>query len=180
MEESSSLVKELANAVVSEPRELGGELSSSHLSPTDRTKLTNSNVPRNLDSKLPHLEDSQRQDLKKLLQECKDLFSDVPSRTDQIYHDVDVGDAAAVKQHPHRLNPSKQKFLKEEIKYLLENDFIEPSSSSWSSPCILVPKPDGSYHMCTDYKKVKNVTKTDTFPILRMTNVSTKLEKPSV
>ena len=55
-----------------------------------------------------------------------------------------VSDAAPVKQHPYRLNPSKQQYLKNEIKYLLENDFIEPNSSSWSSPYILVPKPDGS------------------------------------
>ena len=50
----------------------------------------------------------------------------------------------------------------------MENDFIEPSKSNWSSPCILVPKPDGTYRMCTDYRKVNNVTKSDTFPIPRM------------
>ena len=55
---------------------------------------------RNLDSKLPHLEESQCQDLEKLLQVFKDLFLDVPSRTDQIYHDKDVGDAASIEQHP--------------------------------------------------------------------------------
>ena len=81
---------------------------------------------------------------------------------------MDVGNTDPVKQHPYRLYPSKQQYLKEEIKYLLDNDFIEPSNSSWSSPCILVPKPDGTYRMCTDYRKVINVTKTDTFPISRM------------
>ena len=90
------------------------------------------------------MEESQHKDLKKLLQEYKDLFPDVPSRTDQIYHDVHVSDTAPVKEHPYSLNPSKQQYLKNEIKYLPENDFIEPNSSSWSSPCILVPKPDRS------------------------------------
>ncbi|PFX21819.1 Transposon Ty3-I Gag-Pol polyprotein [Stylophora pistillata] len=66
------------------------------------------------------------------------------------------------------LNPRKQQYLEEEMKYLLENNFIEPSSSSWSSLCLLVPKPDGGYRMCTDYRKVNSVTKTDTFPIPRM------------
>lgn len=101
----------------------------------------------------------------------------MPSRTKQIYHDVDVGDAAPIKQHPYRLNPRKHQYLKEEIKYLLENDFIEPSSSSWSSPCLLVPKPDGSYRMCTDYRKVNSVTKTDTFPIPRMDDCIDKVGK---
>ena len=51
---------------------------------------------------------------------------------------------------------------------MLDNDFIEPSQSEWSSPCILVPKPDGTFCMCTDYRKVNSVTKTDTFPIPRI------------
>ena len=51
---------------------------------------------------------------------------------------------------------------------MLDNDFIEPSQSEWSSPCILVPKPDGTFRMCTDYRKVNSITKTDTFPIPRI------------
>lgn len=179
VERDNNVVKEPlnVNVVISEPEDLSSEFSSSHLSPTDASKLTNSDVLKNLDSKLSHLEESQRQDLQKLLEKYSDLFPDVPSRTNQIYHDVDVGDAAPVKQHPYRLNPRKQQYLKEEVKYLLENDFIEPSSSSWSSPCILVPKPDGSYRMCTDYRKVNSVTKTDTFPIPRMDDCIDKLGK---
>ena len=73
-----------------------------------------------------------------------------------------------MKQHPYRMNPVKQPILREEVQYLLDNDFIEPSRSEWSSPCILVPKPDGTFRMCTDYHKVNSVTKTDTFPIPRI------------
>ena len=66
------------------------------------------------------------------------------------------------------MNPVKQQILREEVQYLLDNDFIEPSQSEWSFPCILVPKPDGTFSMCTDYRKVNSVTKTDTFPIPRI------------
>ena len=122
-----------------------------------------------MDDKLAHLPPSHRKGLKKILQECEELFPDVPSRTNVIYHNVDVvNDASPIKQHPYRLSPAKQKSLKDKIQYLLENDLIEPSKSNCSSPCILVPKPDGSYRMCTDYRKVNNVTKSDTFPIPRM------------
>ena len=93
----------------------------------------------------------------------------IPSRTDKIYHDVDtIEGSKPVKQHPYRMNPVKQQYLREEVQYLLDNDFIEPSQSEWSSPCILVPKPDGTFRMCTDYRKVNSVTKTDTFPIPRI------------
>ena len=61
------------------------------------------------------------------------------------------------------MNPLKQKYLhEEEVKYLLE---IEPRQSNYSSLCILVPKSNGTYRMCTDYRKVNSVTKTASFPI---------------
>ena len=131
-------------------------------------RLQNSDILQNLDSKLAHLQPSQQQDVKELLHEYKHLFGDVPTQTNIMSHDVDVGDAQPVKQHPYRLNPTKAKYLHEEVQYLLDNDFIEPSKSNWSSPCILVPKPDGSYRMCTDYRKVNTLTKTDSFPIPRI------------
>ena len=63
------------------------------------------------------------------------------------------------------MNPVKQQILRDEVQYLLDNDFIEPSQSEWRSPCILVPKPDGTFGMCMDYCKVNSITKTDTFLI---------------
>ena len=42
--------------------------------------------------------------------------------------------------------------------------------------CILVPKPDGTYRMCTDYRKVNNFSKTDYFPIPRMDDCIDKIE----
>ena len=66
------------------------------------------------------------------------------------------------------MNPVKQQYPKDKVQYLLDNDFIEPSQSEWCSPCFLVQKPDGLFRMCTDYRKVTSVTKTDTFPIPRI------------
>ncbi len=51
------------------------------------------------------------------------------------------------------------------MKYLVENGLAVPSSSAWSSPCLLVPKPDGSHRFCTDYRKVNAITKPDSFPL---------------
>ena len=73
------------------------------------------------------------------------------------------------------MNRTKQKCLKEEIQYLLNNYFIELSQREWSSPCILVPKPDGTYRMYTDNRNVNNLSKTDTFPIPRMDDCIDKI-----
>ena len=66
------------------------------------------------------------------------------------------------------MNAIKLQYLREEIQYLMDNEFIESSQSDWSSPCIIVPKPDGTFRMCIDYRKVNSMTKTDSFPVPRM------------
>ena len=77
--------------------------------------------------KLSHLDQTQRNELKMLILEYEHLFPDIPTRTDQIYHDVDTEGSKPIKQHPYRMNPMKLQYLREEVQYLLDNDFIEPS-----------------------------------------------------
>ena len=131
-------------------------------------KLTNSDILCNISKKLEHLNSDQEKDLIRLIKLYSSLFPDVPSRTNKIFHDVDVGDSSPIKQHPYRLNPLKLKQMKSETDYMLKHGIIECSFSAWSSPCILVPKSDGSYRFCTDFRKVNSVTKTDSYPIPRV------------
>lgn len=57
---------------------------------------------------------------------------------------------------------------REVVQYLLDNGLARPSNSSWASPCILVRKPDSTFRLCTDFRKVNNVTKADSFPLPRI------------
>ncbi|KAK3580497.1 hypothetical protein CHS0354_001095 [Potamilus streckersoni] len=92
--------------------------------------------------------------IEQLLLEYDHLFPDVPTRTNKIYHDVEIVNSKPVKQHPYRIKPLKQKCLKKkEIQNLLENDFIKPSKSVWSSTCIFV---------------LNKFTKTDSFRLPRI------------
>ena len=168
----------VVNTVPQESNVFEHEVNSDFIDKSDPgpSKLENSDILRNLNNKLSHLEPSQQEELKQLIHEYEHLFPDIPTRTDKIYHDVIVENSKPIKQHPYRMNPLKQKYLQDEVKYLLENDFIEPSQSNYSSPCILVPKSNGTYRMCTDYRKVNSVTKTDSFPIPRIDDCVEKLE----
>ncbi len=96
------------------------------------------------------------------------LFSDVPTRTHVIEHDIDVGMAQPVKQHPYRVNPIKKTLLQKKVDYLLAYNLAEPSFSYWSSPCILLSKSDNSYRFCTDCRKLNSLTKPDCFPLPRI------------
>ena len=112
------------------------------------SKLKNSDILKDLDQKLSHLSSDKRLELKQLILEYEHLFLGISSKNDKIYHDVElIYGSKPLKEHPYRMNPVKQQILREEVQYLLDSDFIEPSQSKWSSPCILVPTPDGKFRM---------------------------------
>ena len=131
-------------------------------------KLQNSQILNDLGTKLSHLPLVQRKKLAEVITQYREVFPDVPSKTNLIEHDVDVGDSAPIKQHPYRVSPMKKELLDKEVQYMLKNDIIEESQSNWSSPCILVPKHDGGFRFCTDFRKVNDKTKSDSFPIPRI------------
>lgn len=89
----------------------------------------------------------------------------MPSQTHVLQNDIDVGDNMPIKQHPYRVNPEKRQRLRNQVNYMLSHGIAEPSISSWSSPCLLAIKSDGSDRFCTDFRKVSNVTKPDCHPL---------------
>ena len=117
-------------------------------------KLQNSQILNDLGTKLSHLPLVQRKELAEVITQYREVFPDVPSKTNLIEHDVDVGDSAPIKQHPYRVSPMKKELLDKEVQYMLKNDIIEESQSNWSSPCILVPKHDGGFRFCTDFQDI--------------------------
>ena len=96
-------------------------------------------------------------------------ISDVPSETNVLEHDIDVGDVKPIKRHAYRTNPEKRTLFRREVEYMLKHGIAEPSNSSWSSPCILVPKVNTtSPRFCSDFRKLNSVTKPDSYPLPRV------------
>lgn len=140
--------------------EIGCGIESSSVS-TVQGRLKNSEMLANLDSCFLHLPFSQRTDVINLINCYVSLFSDVPSQTHVLQHDIDVGDNDPIKQHPYRVNPEKRQRLQNQVDYMLLHGIAEFSTSSWSSPCLLAIKSDGTDRFFTDFRKVNNVTKPD-------------------
>ena len=57
-------------------------------------KLQNSQNLNDLDTKLSHLPSVQKKELAEVITQYREVFPDVPSKTNLIEHDVDVGDSA--------------------------------------------------------------------------------------
>ena len=61
-------------------------------------KLQNSQNLNDLGRRMSHLPTVQRKEL--AIIQYREVFPDVPNKTNLIEHDVDVGDSAPIKQHP--------------------------------------------------------------------------------
>ena len=131
-------------------------------------RLANSKIMANLSSYLSHLSTEKCTEVVQLITEYSMLFNDTPTRTSVIEHDIVVSDPAPIRQHPYRVNAAKRSAMKKEVQYLLDNKLARPSSSAWSSPCLLVPKSDDTPRFCTDFRKVNAVTVPDSYPLPRM------------
>ena len=85
-------------------------------------KLKNSDVLKKFQTeKLSHLDPVKQEEMMQLVFQFVQLFLDTPSQIDQVFHDVDVGAATPIKQHPYRVNQLKLKVIREEVAYMLEN-----------------------------------------------------------
>lgn len=131
-------------------------------------RLANSEILQTLPSFLTNLSKTQKHDVIKVIHDFPMLFGDIPSQTNVLQHDIKITCDCPIRQHAYRVNSTKRSVMKTEVEYLLKNDLAEPSFSPWSSPCLLVPKPDCTFRFCTDYRKVNSVTVPDSYPLPRM------------
>ena len=103
-----------------------------------------------------------------VLAEYSDVFSDKEDPhgccdTESIT--IDTEGHPPIRQRAYRTPLAKRKIIEEEVEKMLKDDVIQPSSSPWSSPVTLVPKPDGSTRFCVDYRQLNKVTRKDRYPL---------------
>lgn len=134
--------------------------------PSHHDSLSNSYILNNL-SQYIELSSQQLSDLAIMFSQYPSVISDTPGYCTYLYHDVKLVATcqSPIRQSPYRLNPMKREIMEKEVTYLLNNNLAEPSMSPWPSSCLLVSKSDGSYRLCTDYRKVNRVTIRDSYPL---------------
>jgi hypothetical protein len=67
--------------------------------------------------------------------------------------------------------------VKKQLKHLLEQGVIRPSTSPCGSPIIMVPKKDGSWRMCIDYRALNKITIKNRYPLPRIDDLLDQLQQ---
>ena len=117
------------------------------------------------------LTDDQQHHLCNLLLEFQDIFPRGPhdlGRTRVTKHKINTGDASPVCQHPRRLPFAQWEEAFKAAEEMYAQGIIEPSASPWASPVVLLKKKEGSTRFCVDYQKLNELTKKDSYPLLRI------------
>lgn len=116
----------------------------------------------------------EKSQLDALVKKYFELQGDKIGCTSLVEHKI-VTDSEPIKQRAYRVSPAMQRHIDEAVQSMLEEGVIEPSQSAWSSPVLLVPKKDGKYRFCVDYRRLNRVSKKDAYPLPYMNSILDKL-----
>lgn len=70
--------------------------------------------------------------------------------TDLLQMHIDTDGAIPVKQTPTRMPFAVRQEVARQLRVMQETGVIQPSSSPWASPVVIVKKRDGSHRFCVD------------------------------
>ena len=111
------------------------------------------------------------EELKQMLLAYHHIFSveeDEHRETALVQLNIDTGDAFSKRQSPRRIPFAVRREVPQLLEKMQNKQVIQPSSSPWASPMVLVRKKDGSLRFRVDYHKLNKVTKADTSPLPRI------------
>lgn len=115
-----------------------------------------------------NLNNSERNRLNILLDQHKEIFAENREATPFAEHTIKLTDETPISVPPYRLSPFKREVLRKEIDKMLEDDVIEECESAYAAPVVLVPKKDGKFRVCVDYRRLNSVTIPDRYPLPRI------------
>ena len=115
-------------------------------------------------------DENQKKELLSLLWEYSDIFlkkGDKLKCTDVLEFKIKLKEGTQpFKAKPYRSNPKLCKEITKEIQKLLEDGIIRHSTSNFTSPILLVLKPDGSYRPVIDYRLLNSKCIKDNMPMI--------------
>uniref|UniRef100_A0AAV1TU92 Reverse transcriptase n=2 Tax=Peronospora matthiolae TaxID=2874970 RepID=A0AAV1TU92_9STRA len=92
--------------------------------------------------------------------------------------DIDVGGAAPIAQRVRPVAPKYREKLSDLIKGLLADKIVQPSTSTWASPIVVIIKKNGvDIRLCIDYRRVNQLTRLMVYPMPLISDLLEDLDK---
>ncbi|XP_070179133.1 uncharacterized protein [Littorina saxatilis] len=123
----------------------------------------------------PELTDSQRNDVKLLGGKFGKALTDLPGNTQLEEFSANLLVSKPVFVRPRPIPYSQTEAVKREVEAMLKMGVIEPVSSPYNAPIVLVKKKDGKVRFCIDYRQLNRVTVFDGEPLPNVDELFSRL-----
>ena len=119
--------------------------------------------------------------MRELVYKYKDVFPVKLKGANEVRADmpevVPTVPGASIPNRPaYRYSPFEAAEIERQVQELLEQGLIEPSTSPYGAPVLLVKKPDGSWRFCVDYRALNKNTVRNSYPLPRIDDLLDKLQ----
>jgi hypothetical protein len=95
----------------------------------------------------------------------------------EIQHEIHLQhDAPLPNIGMYRMSTIEMEEIKKQVQELLNQGVIRPSTSPCGSPIVLVPKKDGTWRMCVDYRALNKITVKNRYPLPRIDDLLDQLK----
>ena len=116
----------------------------------------------------PKLSRGQLSQVNEVISNFPDVFSDIPGCTSTFSHKIHLTSNIPVHRKPYPVPHHLQASFDDEIEKMIQLGVIEPSTSPYCSPSVLIKKPDNTWRFCVDYRALNDVSLFDAEPMPRM------------
>ena len=141
--------------------------------PSDTSSDTDDEIPQ-INTSNSKLTAEEVAELIAFLLKNKNVFAstlDKLGHSTEFYHTIETGQAKPIALRFYRTSPKIQQQIDNQIEDLLRHGIIQPSTSAWASPVVMVKKTDGSYRLAIDYRALNKCSEPRNYPAPRLSDI---------
>ena len=97
--------------------------------------------------------------------------------TDSVECEINLSNETPVRTKLKDRSPVEEYIIGKLVTDMKRRGVIQPSSSPWASPILLVDKKNGKIRFCVDYRRLNKVTIKDAYPLPKMSDILNSMGK---
>lgn len=154
------------------------QINGQEVKPQNRTRSTQNG--HNADTQIPlhgisDLNQNEQLKLKQFLEHELQVFKRLKGTCKVGEHRIRMKHDRPITARYLPRNPAMQAIIDKELDDLLNAGQIEPSTSPYSAPIVLVRKKQGTYRLCIDYRQLNEHSIKDAYPLPQIDHILNKL-----